>query len=307
MSNIAILMSTYNGQRFLKQQIDSVLAQCDVNVTLFVRDDGSSDNTKVILKSYNNNFENVNVIFGGNVGVARSFIDLTVHVYKNFAPFDYYSFCDQDDFWLPSKLKSVNEIMINAWPCLAVSRFYVSNEKLMVLKKSTLTNKFELGNLIVEGQVPGCAMHFNYSLLEIYVNVVSTPEGKNTYIHDYLLLIIASLKGRVIITDSEEMHYRQHDNNVIGSTYGGVSRMKKYLKYIKGIKYQRTFVDEAKMLVYLLDGANESKELCLAIDAGGNFLERLNCAKSGLLFKRSILSNIVFKILIIVGVYKKYD
>ncbi|AYO21203.1 glycosyltransferase [Vibrio owensii] len=306
MSSIAVLMSTYNGQKFLKQQVDSILNQKNVDITLFIRDDGSSDNTKELLTEYAERFSNINLIFGENIGVAKSFISLAHYVYEKYPRFDVYTFCDQDDFWLQSKCDSVSKIMVKSSPCLVVSRFFTSDENLSILRHSTLPSDFKLGNLLVEGQIPGCAMNFNYSLLEMYISVVSTEEGKQTFIHDYLLLIVASLKGSIMVTSSEEMHYRQHDFNVIGANRGGWSKFSRYLKYIKTTQKNRTFVDESIMLCRILDGASDSKEIHFSIKAGGTFVQRLNCARQNVLFKRSALSNFIFKFMIIIGLYKQH-
>lgn len=86
---VAVLLSTYNGQIFLKDQINSILVQQDVLVKLLIRDDSSTDNTLNILKDFSGNYTNVHYYVGDNVGAAKSFLNLS-----NNAP---EVFCDQDD------------------------------------------------------------------------------------------------------------------------------------------------------------------------------------------------------------------
>lgn len=79
MSSVAVLMSTYNGEKYLKEQIDSILAQKDVDVTLFIRDDGSSDNTIGICKEYVEKHKNIVLKTGENIGVGNSFMQLVYY------------------------------------------------------------------------------------------------------------------------------------------------------------------------------------------------------------------------------------
>lgn len=99
MYNVCVLMSTYNGGKYLQEQIDSLIGQADVNLTVLVRDDGSSDSTTVILERYKQKGV-LDWYPGENIGSARSFLDLVSR-----APYcDYYALCDQDDYWFPEKL-----------------------------------------------------------------------------------------------------------------------------------------------------------------------------------------------------------
>jgi rhamnosyltransferase len=109
MKSVCVLLSTYNGEKYLKELLDSVLNQnCEdkIKVSIFVRDDGSSDNTTNILKEYEQNGKIILFGHGGcNLGFAKSFSSLLAN-----APLsDYYAFCDQDDIWLPDKLISAVE------------------------------------------------------------------------------------------------------------------------------------------------------------------------------------------------------
>lgn len=93
---VIVLMSTYNGEKYLKEQIDSILNQVKVEVFLMIRDDGSSDNTIAILKEYERQNRNIKIIKGKNIGVGNSFMQLLY----NSAEAEYYAFADQDDVWV---------------------------------------------------------------------------------------------------------------------------------------------------------------------------------------------------------------
>ena len=107
---IAILMSTYNGERYLREQIDSLLNQTYKDWKLYIRDDGSTDETISIIESYVNDYPDLIVLLKddlGNLGSARSFMRILSVVDA-----DYYMFCDQDDVWLPNKVKDLSLIHI---------------------------------------------------------------------------------------------------------------------------------------------------------------------------------------------------
>ena len=97
---VQILMSTYNGERFLREQIESLLRQSWKNVEILIRDDGSKDGTREILNEYSDKYENIQVYLESNLGVARSFFEL---LKKSDA--DYVAFCDQDDICLEKKIE----------------------------------------------------------------------------------------------------------------------------------------------------------------------------------------------------------
>ena len=98
---LAVLMSTYNGSKYLRQQLESILNQvCDCEIDIWVRDDGSSDDTLKILREYAA-FGRLRWYTGENLKPARSFLDLVKHC----PGYDYYAFSDQDDVWYPNKLR----------------------------------------------------------------------------------------------------------------------------------------------------------------------------------------------------------
>ncbi|MCB1659487.1 MAG: glycosyltransferase, partial [Pseudomonadales bacterium] len=108
MKKLAVLLSTYNGEKYLSIQLESLLAQKDISLTLFVRDDGSSDTTPNLLARFAAQHNNIHLRLEKNIGVIASFFDLMTTVDDNF---DYYAFADQDDYWLPEKLISaVNKL-----------------------------------------------------------------------------------------------------------------------------------------------------------------------------------------------------
>ena len=103
MPRIAVLMTTYNGERFLREQLDSILQQENVDVSLFIADDCSTDSTREILQEYSAKYSNIELVFNKkNKGCIRNFMDLVYSA--DTKAFDYFAISDQDDVWLPNKL-----------------------------------------------------------------------------------------------------------------------------------------------------------------------------------------------------------
>ena len=108
----AVLMSTYNGELFIKEQIDSILAQKDVDITLYIRDDGSNDNTVKLIKEYIKKYDCIRFMNdNNNLRPGASFMKLLLSVLKKEKKYDFYAFADQDDIWLENKVETLlNEI-----------------------------------------------------------------------------------------------------------------------------------------------------------------------------------------------------
>ena len=104
---VSVLMSTYNGEKYIREQIESILNQKKVKVHLLIRDDGSQDSTIEIVKEYANKYPNVSVYAGKNIGIGNSFMELL----RNAPEADYYAFADQDDVWLDGKLERAIELI----------------------------------------------------------------------------------------------------------------------------------------------------------------------------------------------------
>ena len=103
-NKVLILVSTYNGEKYLPEQLDSLYAQEGVDIHILVRDDGSKDNTIGILKNYQGSKGKMTIIEGENIGAGQSFLALINEATTNYPDYDYYAFCDQDDVWYGNKV-----------------------------------------------------------------------------------------------------------------------------------------------------------------------------------------------------------
>jgi len=246
MEKTAVLMSTFNGERYLEEQIESILHQEGTDVCIIVRDDGSSDNTLSILEDYKKHYENkFHIIEGDNTGWKKSFFELISYAITAVPGFDYYAFADQDDIWLPEKLgKAISQLSLHIdKPALYCSNlfYYKNGENLGVVRHSDITPTYK--NCLCRNYASGCTIVFNNSLLKILND--GTPNLEIA--HDYWLYMVARLCGDVIIDNDAYILYRQHDSNQIGSKTSVTDIWKRRLKSFKKSihsHYRETYAKE---------------------------------------------------------------
>lgn len=236
MEKVAVLLSMYNGEKYISEQLDSVLKQEDVEVCVYIRDDGSSDNSISIVDEYMKNNSNVILINGKNVGVANSFMNLLYSVPDEYA---YYSFCDQDDIWEKRKLISAIKFLTER-----KSWLYTSNQELVDKDNNSLGMRYaenESINLkplaiLQNNMLAGCTMVFSNEFYRILSKEENRPSREllNNRIHDVWVAMVASIFDNIVYDKRSFMRYRQHDSNVFGAYSFGLkySIMLKWKKII---------------------------------------------------------------------------
>lgn len=223
MDRVAVLMSTYNGERFLREQLDSILNQKNVDITLRIRDDGSSDGTVAIIEEYRQKHSNIFLDRGENLGVGSSFMRL---LYDAGDGFDYYAFSDQDDIWLPDKFaRAIEAIGQFREPTL-----YCSNQMLIDKDKREIGIRYErpintdyLQPLCIN-MATGCTMVWNRAMQRLLAEEERRPSKAllRKRIHDVWVAMAASVAGRVYYDNAAYILYRQHENNVVGVRKGSL-------------------------------------------------------------------------------------
>lgn len=261
---VSLLLATYNSERYLREQLDSLCNQSFSDWNLYIRDDGSTDNTLQIIEAYSQNDSRFSLLKDGlkNLGAAMSFMELLKNVES-----DYYFFCDHDDVWLTDKLmislqKLQQEEAVNKDKALIVhSDLYVVDQNLQVvnnsfwkssgIKPSILKNK----NFVqVFNFVTGCTMGFNKKARDISLDF---PE--NIPMHDWWITINVLRNGGQVIDIKEPLiYYRQHMSNEVGArnvdshyflnkirnirvTLHGHTTNLEFLKSINGLGYFRYY------------------------------------------------------------------
>ncbi len=302
---VQVLMSTFNGEKYLEQQIDSILNQdFDGCIKLLVRDDGSTDNTVKILRHYEKN-ELVDIIYGENLGVNESILYLLKNRDRNCS---YFAFSDQDDVWNSDKIRqSVFTISKEAnnleKPILFASSTYAVDKNLKPLNIISIAKrKVSFYNAMVENIAPGHTQLFNNSLADIVLR--ASPKSIN--IIDWWFYIVATAFGNVYFFNSPTVLYRQHGKNVIGY---------KNNFFIRTLyRCKRMFGSSRNMASIQIDGFYKEykklmpeeylKEIKRYFSCQKNIFLRFGYAVSAKAYRQSRWDNMIFKILYIMGKYK---
>ena len=221
---VDILMATYNGQTYLKEQVLSLQAQTHDNWRLLVSDDGSTDDTMALLHTLANEDERVCVLDDGELhrGPCGRFLWLLEQ-----STADYVLFCDQDDYWEARKVETLLDACRNAEaekgtdnPILVFCDAAVVNDRLEPLADSFMAfehydpRRTQLRKLLVCNVAPGCAMLLNRALIDL----LRLPDDHSSIImHDWWLMLTAAARGTIVYVDEPLIKYRQHGSNVEGA------------------------------------------------------------------------------------------
>jgi len=218
MEQIDILLATYNGEKYLKEQIDSILSQTYSNFRLIISDDCSKDGTREILKEYEEKDNRIKVYYQEkNLGYIKNFEFLLTKVEN-----DIYALSDQDDVWLPEKIEKSLEKMRMEDSDLVFGDLEVVDENLKTINKSFndymhLTRKIKKCNdynkLYLYNCVTGCTILAKKKFLD---KILPIPENTKHVLHDYWIALITSICGKVSYVEKPYIKYRQHENNQVG-------------------------------------------------------------------------------------------
>jgi glycosyltransferase involved in cell wall biosynthesis len=220
-NNIAILLSTYNGENYLEDQIKSIINQTYANWTLYVRDDGSTDRTLDILRRYASEYTNINILYDEiHRDACCSFLWLLSEVDSQ-----YYMFCDQDDVWIENKIEISFLTMVTQEkqtpdiPIIVNTDLVVVDSALNSIDTSfwryAKINPYpdHAYNYVVTNYVTGCTMLFNQ-----HAKRVSLKLNKYILMHDYwIALNVLHHKGVILPLPLKTVLYRQHSSNKLGA------------------------------------------------------------------------------------------
>lgn len=306
MKSVTVLLSTYNGEKYIREQLESLSKQSSIgNFQVLIRDDGSTDKTVEIIEAYADKYNFVKLTKGRNIGYINSFFELI----KNADYSDYYALCDQDDVWnsdkLSSAIKMLQEENANI-PLLYGSRCRIVDKDLNVKGETKKqTRNITLYNSLIQNIAPGHTMVFNNELRQIIINEVH--DTNEVYVHDSLILNIAVIKGKFIFDNEPHDLYRQTGENYFGYANGLgwiKSRTEKLKngegkKYSKQVKYlYRKFYDD------ISDA--EKQEINKFINAK-NLYERVKYTSVTKLYRQSSKETFLFKLAYIFGLYSCGD
>lgn len=294
MSKIIVLMSTYNGEKYLKEQIDSIFKQrCSHDINLLIRDDGSTDNTKSVINSMIKEYgDRISLISGTNIGCNASYFELI----KCCPDADFYALSDQDDVWLEDKVDTgVSFIMGSSKPALYASRSYVVDDDLKIIGKTRKRKrKLSFYNTIIQNICPGHSMIMNRELIEL---LRIELDYSKIYVYDSWITNVANIKGEIFFDNSCHTYYRQHREQVLGYGKGPFGRLLVSLKHSNkgdGKKYREQISYFYAVYKKNIESLGYLKEIEKFLDRNsffGRFLHLFNLK----LYRQSLFETIAFR------------
>lgn len=302
---ILVLLSSYNGERYIERQIDSILNQTvrdSLHIT--IRDDGSKDNTCSIVNELKARYPGkIDLIQGKNVGFNASFFELL----KSASGYDYYAFSDQDDVWLDSKLeiavKTLEQEEFHG-PMLYASTSYLVRDDLKPYGQTRRKRRaFSIYNTIIQNICPGHTQVMNQSLLDLVTQKPIEPD--NLYAYDSWVMCYATLYGKVLFDNRSFTYYRQHEKNQQGSGGNWIGQLAASarhnlegdnLKYRKQIRY---FIEQNKEKLVEIGAYAELSVLITEKD----FLRRVRYILRSKLYRQSLLETIAWKTAYATGLF----
>lgn len=304
-----ILMSTYNGETYLPEQLDSLLSQTLLEkegweVRIVVRDDGSTDSTCHILQSYAKKDGRIRYEKGENKGVIESFFDLVDAAGEA----DYLAFCDQDDVWMPEKLERAVGMLAeregdSGRPLLYCGRPLLTDGELKPIKTVWLGEGLRpsFGNALIENICVGCTCVINRALADL----LRLGRPSFTLMHDRWCYLLASCFGEVIYDTETWICYRQHGKNVVGmkknhfrelaeriGNYrrkrgGTIRQAEAFLEFCE--RFGLAIPKKKRALVYGMANLKKNPGI------------RLRLVRSKALYRQRRGDNLLFKLLILLG------
>lgn len=299
---IDVLLATYNGEKYLEALLDSILGQSVEGFRLLIRDDGSTDGTAGIIRRYANDYPSKIFLMegGSHLGINSGFNELM----KN-SEAEYVMFSDQDDVWLPDKMKTLLDVMTEAEggssgacsiPVLVHSDLKVVGEGLGVIAESFFKyigidpSVNRLNRLLVKNTVTGCTVMANRKLLEL-----SLPLPEGVYFYDYYLAITAKLFGAVKTVMRPLVLYRQHSRNDVGASKPVSLNVRKIAGKIKntGLRFSQAYAVYEKFEGMMDESDGEVLRQFISLREK-NFFSKIATVYRYRFFSQGILNNLGF-------------
>ncbi|WP_052285258.1 glycosyltransferase [Kluyvera genomosp. 1] len=292
--HVAILLAAYNGDKYIKEQLQSLVDQSYSRISIFISDDSKNEDTYKIVQKFilDNNLQNVFYRKGPQESFVENFLSMVND--QNIIA-DYYAFCDQDDIWHTNKIKTavsrLCELDSNT-PNIYCGRTRLVNEVGTTIGFSPLFKRSpSFRNALVQNIAGGNTMVFNHSLK----NILSSLPQANCISHDWLAYLIATAcNGTVIYSPNADIDYRQHGSNIIGSNKGIFARVKRLSLLFKGDyrKWNSLHDDILSSDKSILEGANKDTYDFFTKARNASLFYRVFYFFRSKVYRQSLLGNI---------------
>lgn len=238
MRHVQVIMSSYNGEKHIVRQLDSIMSQVNVEVSVLIRDDGSHDNTVEILRQYKENHRNLEILEGENIGWKKSFLEGL----NKAGEADYYAFSDQDDVWMNEKLCRCIELLErnkqnDSVPMLVHCNRYSCNEELKPFEVQSMKIPRPLSkkNALTQEYAQGCTIVMNAAARKLVTRI--RPDDKAA--HDFWTGLVCYYFGEVYYLDERLIYHIRYDDSAsfAGDIKGGQRNRFKQLIFGKDVYY----------------------------------------------------------------------
>lgn len=295
-----VLLSSYNGEKYISEQIESILNQSVVDVFLVVRDDGSTDNTIEIINSYvEKNQNKIKLVSGSNVGIHKSFYKLIMECPES----DYYAFSDQDDYWDKDKLLCAITALSNEGADFYSCASRLCDERLNPIDRNTSNAKQyahyrKKDNCILTPGSQGCTIVITKALLQF----LTDHNIPSYYGHDTWITIVAYYFFNSVYDDKPHMLYRQHNNSWTGNRTNRLKQLRREIGFFcSGLNRYSQLAGDI-LTRFEKDLAPESQKLLLVLSKKTKtFGEKAFLISNSHFRKYGFLRNIVFRVFIFLG------
>lgn len=296
---VKVILSTYNGEKYITELLESVLAQDYSNFSLVIRDDGSSDKTRKILHEYKK-LTNVELLFGEHLGVVKSFFEL-IKFAGNEA--HYIAFCDQDDIWKRNKITRAvtqleEKIPFNI-PGLYFCRYTLVDENLNIISYSDIPKRrLSFRNALVQCITNGCTMMINQKTRSFLINQIPSE----ALMYDWWIYLLVSSFGKIIYDPVPFILYRQHDRNTVGVSPSFVGKWKNRFSRFYKRWGQRKITEQAvefREIFYDLMPQEKRNIIDNFVNSQRKLNLRIQYAFFPEVYRQTKIDNIILRILIL--------
>ncbi|NGZ76052.1 glycosyltransferase family 2 protein [Saccharibacillus alkalitolerans] len=306
MGTIEVLLSSYNGEAYIEEQLNSLSSQTHVDWSVRFRDDGSSDGTMRIIEDWRR--QAAGRITGGkgaNVGVIPSFFELIRQADEGN---DCFCFCDQDDVWLPEKMERAAQRLADIpadVPAMVFSPTQLVDAQLKPLGQwpDAPRRQPSFYNALYQNVAVGATVTFNRAALLLIRERM--PDSGKVLMHDWWFYLCVSAFGEVIYDPRPSILYRQHGGNVVGGETSPIGKLKKKWAGFRKHRGTHKLVAQAREFHRLyaeqMTDSEKLAQLESFIAPRPRLTQRLNYLSRSKLYRQSRTENLLFRFLILIG------
>ena len=297
---VNVLLATYNGSKFLREQLDSIESQTLPVARITVRDDGSTDSTLSLLEERAAGRSGMCLLRGPRLGVANNFFALLANPDEES---DFFAFSDQDDVWMPAKLENALSMLVphsSGEPLLYCSRLEYVDAQLEHRGYSKTPTQVGLANALVENVATGCTIVLNRAARRIIIERLPAK----ALMHDWWCYLVVSAFGKVIYDERSGLKYRLHGRNAIGAPTNVFQqitrRVVRFLKHDSTVKLTDQALDFFQCFGALLD-QRELNILQRFLAVRGKLWSRLIYSAQMDVWRQSRIDTAILRAMILAG------